>query len=255
MIQFPTNASPGYEWDVYENGSYILILQTDGVTWVKKATERPEELWTRYNNTIYPKQGLKTTIKTAQEIDPIEGEPALIINQRGDAIPIPLSPAYVAAISLPETISLGNLVLFNKKLWRGLLEGESNLPEGTSWPISGYKEIRLFYVQDNTMSPNLSIAISDDPSITFSITRTDVGRFTISSPQINFNNMLQAGLLKISFEDATYLSNDDHLFKVNMAIGQANDSSTLQIAQEGAGIYYDSYPDQKMWITLKIYPN
>ena len=144
--------------------------------------------------------------------------------------------------------------MFNKKLWIGLLENESSLPAGTCWPISGYKEIRLFYVQDNIGQPTLNIASSDDLSITFSITKTDVGRFTISSPQINFNTMLQAGLLKISFEDATYLSNDDQLFKVNMAIGQANDSSALHIAQEGGGIYYDSHPDQKMWITLKIYP-
>ena len=65
--------------------------------------------------------------------------------------------AYEVATTMPTTIPLGKLVLYNGTLWRGLKTGESTLAQGTPFPVCGYKEIVVdFNTTTNTLIKNTS---------------------------------------------------------------------------------------------------
>jgi hypothetical protein len=43
--------------------------------------------------------------------------------------------------TLPEVVPAGAEFYYQGTKWRGLGAGESSLPEGTPWPVKGYKEV------------------------------------------------------------------------------------------------------------------
>jgi len=47
---------------------------------------------------------------------------------------------YCVVDELPATIPIGAIILYNGTMYRGLLDGESELAAGTPWPVKGYKE-------------------------------------------------------------------------------------------------------------------
>ena len=57
--------------------------------------------------------------------------------------------AYEIVTTMPTTIPLGKLVLYNGTLWRGLKTGESTLAEGTPFPVKGYKECSFSFWYNN----------------------------------------------------------------------------------------------------------
>jgi len=59
---------------------------------------------------------------------------------------------YTPVTELPETLGLGEIVLFNGVLWRGLEEDESSLPTGTPWPVKGYKEFHGYHQSLETVT-------------------------------------------------------------------------------------------------------
>ena len=45
--------------------------------------------------------------------------------------------------TLPEVVPAGAEFYYQGTKWRGLGAGETGLPEGTPWPVKGYKELKL----------------------------------------------------------------------------------------------------------------
>jgi hypothetical protein len=93
-------------------------------------------------------------------------------------------PAYRVVTELPETLAVGDVVLFNGTTWRGLLAGESSLPTGTPWPVKGYKEWSGVVTVDGATVVTNNI-IKSDFDVTFSATSNLASALSASINETN----------------------------------------------------------------------
>ncbi|HMM12453.1 MAG TPA: hypothetical protein PKE03_10205 [Bacteroidales bacterium] len=73
-----------------------------------------------------------------------------------------LDQHYHVVTLLPDTIEPGRLVLFNGRLWRGLLPGESSLPVGIPIPAAGYWSSIFNGFYGPALRTDLPVTISSD---------------------------------------------------------------------------------------------
>ena len=73
-----------------------------------------------------------------------------------------LDQHYHIVSSLPASIQPGQLVLFQGKLWRGLLPGESSLPAGMPIPTCGYWSSVFSGFYGPALRTDLPVTISSD---------------------------------------------------------------------------------------------
>ena len=119
---------------------------------------------------------------------------------------------YKKVTSLPATIDEGEIVLYGRKLYRGLATNESSLPAGTPWPVIGYKELLLkanITIGDTNAWGSVIFEKSDFSSVTKQSSNTGLANFTliIDDPQ--------------AFPESSYVEcfvNDSDYFLVSQTI-------------------------------------
>jgi hypothetical protein len=88
--------------------------------------------------------------------------------------------------TLPETVPAGAEFYYQGTKWRGLGAGETGLPEGTPWPVKGYKE----WVGLVANPPNPVVPIRFDIDINVTIEETSTGLFTLTAPGVDANSVV-----------------------------------------------------------------
>jgi hypothetical protein len=63
--------------------------------------------------------------------------------------------------TLPEVVPAGAEFYYQGTKWRGLGAGESSLPEGTPWPVKGYKEVVARIAYEGSEPSVMSIITND----------------------------------------------------------------------------------------------
>jgi hypothetical protein len=87
--------------------------------------------------------------------------------------------------TLPELVPPGAEFYYQGTKWRGLGAGETAAPEGTPWPVKGYKEyVALLNFPVSGEAPVASVVYNDTGTTPNDWTRTNVGIYTT---QINFS--------------------------------------------------------------------
>lgn len=87
---------------------------------------------------------------------------------------------------LPDLINSGVLILYKGEFWRGLEAGESILPEGTPWPVKGYKELKFSIRQNDTDAPVIHISCDNfDCETPISFVRRGIGSYDCDVTQLN----------------------------------------------------------------------
>lgn len=72
------------------------------------------------------------------------------------------SAATAYKFLMPALIEPDKQVLYRGTMWRGLLDGESSLSEGTPWPVCGYKELIIDFTTNSTGVLNACQMIKND---------------------------------------------------------------------------------------------
>ena len=86
--------------------------------------------------------------------------------------------AYEVVTTMPTTIPLGKLVLYNGTLWRGLKTGESTLAEGTPIPTRGYWE-QAYKITQDAENDMILTPIKDELSIgELTLNRVEAGYYS-----------------------------------------------------------------------------
>ena len=85
--------------------------------------------------------------------------------------------------TLPEVVPAGAEFYYNGTKWRGLGAGETSLPEGTPWPVKGYKEVSGYLVIDGNGNMDLDVVINDLGDFSISVqTNEDIALLFTNIP-------------------------------------------------------------------------
>jgi hypothetical protein len=155
LASLPTATSNGSEQVPAVKGGDLVNLPSQGRTVVSTLPE---------------------TLTAGQELFVESG--GVISHYIGNVSNVPVlvnKPAYRVVTELPETLAVGDVVLFNGTTWRGLLAGESSLPTGTPWPVRGWKESR-YRISATTSTTITLITIKDDGIFTLEGVYTLTGK-------------------------------------------------------------------------------
>ena len=152
--------------------------------------------------------------------------------------------AYEVVTSMPTTIPLGKLVLYNGTLWRGLKSGESTLAEGTPWPVSGFKEC-VGYLTSSASGIVATIKKNNITSLSF--VRTGTGSYYAYSIDflgeayvlLQINNLGTHGVAGQYFLTQSYGNSNNRLYVSTYSV-----SSGL-LSDAALNISY---------FTLRVYP-
>ena len=151
--------------------------------------------------------------------------------------------------TLPEVVPAGAEFYYNGTKWRGLGAGETSLPEGTPWPVKGYKELSLYFSGNGSfigvtkvVNNELGVIINTDD--TFDINQGVA--ILIQSSQIqNYDSNVVFG------NSISYLNIDDEVVENAYAEGIIDGVAIIFESAEtfSRGVIASAIP-----ITIRIYP-
>jgi hypothetical protein len=150
-------------------------------------------------------------------------------------------PAYTVVQSLPESIPVGQQVLYNGTMYRGLLLGESSLPVGTPWPIEGFKEYIAELSQTGEEDP-VAVVLRNSVGLVL-WERTDEGEYSATGPFTVDETVVTANLIP-----ATSSVVGDIKFSVQVSNLSVNIQST-----EG-GEASDGLLSGMGYISIRVFP-
>jgi hypothetical protein len=153
------------------------------------------------------KEQLKSNFSSGQVITQSNMNSLIDSCFNDDVIP----DAYEVVTTLPTTIPLGKLVLYNGTLWRGLLEGESSLAAGTAWPVKGYCEYVAIINQLGTDNPEVTI-IKNELGYSFTWERLSVGGYNINLDNYNYVTIINKTVLDLDVDRLYQIKNQDEKF-------------------------------------------
>jgi hypothetical protein len=144
--------------------------------------------------------------------------------------------------TLPEVVPAGAEFYYQGTKWRGLGAGETGLPEGTPWPVKGYKEVA---VQINSIFSNTSRTAE----ILFSDVDTEIIDGEESTTSFGLSNLTDDWT---KFHQLVWETNEDRphgiqssfnndLYQVSATYDQAPANTSLQNATT---VYIRLYPPQ-----------
>ena len=154
--------------------------------------------------------------------------------------------------TLPEVVPAGAEFYYNGTKWRGLGAGETGLPEGTPWPVKGYKE-KLTIVEFEQTLPNSEYVILNDISEIISISKeTGTGEYLISSA---------SSIDGVIVVQTSAISQETGGLSIAIPTITGNTSRTLPVGMtvyDGAGNFVDLDPDgedvARITLSIKVYP-
>jgi hypothetical protein len=81
---------------------------------------------------------------------------------------------------LPATIEPNKILLYDGELWRGLRADESDLAEGTPWPVKGYKEYVANLYQSAGLIPATYIVYKNTIGVLPDFVKQEVGHYLLN---------------------------------------------------------------------------
>jgi hypothetical protein len=146
--------------------------------------------------------------------------------------------------TLPEVVPAGAEFYYQGTKWRGLGAGETGLPEGTPWPVKGYKEVVLRGLFAN---PNYTMEkVIDDVGIVGFAIGNDGGTGEISSIDPQTKGLLNdtANLIMPNFSKPEVIVSYNREEEVIRAVDLQDLSPNSAGFDFGAGFTIRIYPPQ-----------
>jgi hypothetical protein len=147
--------------------------------------------------------------------------------------------------ALPNVVPPGAEFYFNGTKWRGLGAGESSLPEGTPWPVKGYKEYVVSLEATAGNNPVATI-LENSAGVTANWVRDSAGNWLLKKDgKFDNSDLLNRKILFVN----SSVEDEDDIFKIVdgdtvISVGRF-DSSGSPIDNIGAGEFI---------LSIRIYP-
>ena len=154
--------------------------------------------------------------------------------------------AYEIVTTMPTTIPLGKLVLYNGTLWRGLKTGESTLAEGTPFPVKGYKECSFSFWYNN---PTVIVNVRKNDIKDFTLIRAAAGTYKINDIDFAASNdtevLVNSGFIQ-DVSVVTANTENDEVIGNGLSIIIRTNVDNLQIDPESLGV--------RIFVEVRKYP-